>query len=409
MTESDARSRARSAEVLGGPPHREGSTIATPVRTRSSPPVAPRSARPAPLLLADRFPALAALPRAELTTLPSPVERVTLPDGAALWVKRDDLDAASCGGNKVRALELLLGDVRPGDTVLTLGGVGSTHVLATATHARRLGARVVALRWAHETTPLARAVARRAAALCDRVIETRTVPGAFVRLAALRAHARLGRRVGGPATHYVPLGGTTPLGVLGHVNAALELAAQVAAGELPAPRRVVVPMGTAGTAAGLALGFAIAGLDATVVGARVGPRLAVTRRRALRLARASARLIERHTGARVPAVDPARLVVVHDVYGGAYGRPLAEGERAATLLREAAALTLDSTYAAKAAAAALRMARDHEGPTLFWMTFDGREFVNGEGEGAGWRGGGLSADETQKGGKDSKGGMRDEE
>jgi 1-aminocyclopropane-1-carboxylate deaminase/D-cysteine desulfhydrase-like pyridoxal-dependent ACC family enzyme len=101
----------------------------------------------------------------------------------------------------------------------------------------------------------------------------------------------------------------------------------------------------------------------------------VTRGRALRLARAAARLVERHTGHRLPRVDPAHLVVDHDVYGGAYGRPLPEGDRAAALLRDAAGLTLDSTYGAKAAAAALRLARAGKGPTLFWMTFDGRGLV----------------------------------
>ena len=60
----------------------------------------------------------------------------------------------------MRALEFLLGDVRPGDTVLTLGGEGSTHVLATATHAARLGARTLAVRWPHDMSPMAHRVVR---------------------------------------------------------------------------------------------------------------------------------------------------------------------------------------------------------------------------------------------------------
>ncbi len=74
--------------------------------------------------LLARFPALAALPRASLGRFPSPVERLdaagSLPP---LWLKRDDLntDPPYPGGNKVRALEFLLGPVAPGDTVITLG------------------------------------------------------------------------------------------------------------------------------------------------------------------------------------------------------------------------------------------------------------------------------------------------
>jgi D-cysteine desulfhydrase len=282
-----------------------------------------------------------------------------------LWIKRDDLNASVCGGNKVRALEFLLGDVRPNDVVLTLGGEGSTHVLATAIHAARLGARTVAVRWRHEMNPVAGRVAGEARTRCAEIVTTHTVVGAF-------AHAyrlRLGRRL-----HYVPIGGSVPLGVVGHVNAAVELAGQIRAGAVPRPERVVVPLGSGGTAAGLALGFAIAGVETTVVGARVAPRLAANRTRVLRLARATARLIERTTGERVPGIDPARVVVAHEAYGGAYGRPLPAGDAAAAALSRARGLALDATYSAKAYATALAdpPARGGKGPTLFWLTFDAR-------------------------------------
>src|SRR5687768_5905365 len=122
------------------------------------------------LPLIERFPGLARIPRARLATLPTPVEPLleAAPDGS-LWIKRDDLSAADFGGNKVRALEFLLGDVQRGDTVLTIGGEGSTHVLATAWHARRLGAATQAIRWHHETTPIALAVSSRARELCAEV------------------------------------------------------------------------------------------------------------------------------------------------------------------------------------------------------------------------------------------------
>ena len=86
----------------------------------------------------------------------------------------------------MRALEFLLGGVRTGDAVLTLGGEGSTHVLATAAHARRLGAGTVAVRWPHELTPVARAVARRAERLCERVVRAHTPVDAFLRTAVMR-------------------------------------------------------------------------------------------------------------------------------------------------------------------------------------------------------------------------------
>lgn len=334
--------------------------------------LAPDAPGDAPLLDAW-FPPLARISRAPLGVFPSPVERVTaFSDVASLWIKRDDLNVplafAGAGGNKVRALEYLLGDVGEGDTVLTLGGEGSTHVLATAVHAARLGARTVAYRWPHAMNRAAAAVRTRAATAAA----TRgawTAADAWLRCMLYRVRHR---------ARWIPLGGSTALGVLGHANAALELAAQIAAGVLPHPARVVVPLGSGGTAAGLALGFAIAGLEVEVVGARVGPRLFVTRRRVLSLAHAAAVLLERLGDRAAPRVRPGQVRVDHHVSAGAYGRPLAAAEQlAATLERLHAGrpLVLDATYSAKALASAVTCARRDGAPTLFWLTFDGRGLV----------------------------------
>jgi len=315
--------------------------------------------------LLEHFPELSRIPRAALATLPTPVE--PLPEASpsgSLWIKRDDLSDGAFGGNKVRALEFLLGGVKRGDTVLTIGGEGSTHVLATAYHAARLGARTHAIRWRHEMTPVARAVAARAAELCDRMTTTRTIVGAA-------AHV-LWRRGRNRRLHWIPMGGSSPLGVLGHVNAALELERQISEGALPRPARIIVPLGTGGTAAGLALGLAIAGLRIPVVAARIGPRIGANRQRVLALARATRRLIGQETGRRLPWLTSDALRVVHDVYGGAYGRPHPAGDRAAEQMMVWRGLALDATYSAKAFAAAIAHHRHSEDPTLFWLTFDGR-------------------------------------
>ena len=146
--------------------------------------------------------------------------------------------------------------------------------------------------------PSARTVADRARALCASVI---TAPGPAIGL--LRAYAARRRDM-----RWIPPGGTSPLGILGHVNAALELAEQVARGEMPRPARVVLPVGSGGTAAGLALGFAIAKMDTVIVGARVAPRIAAGRTRVLALAGRERRYLERLAGERIPRVDASRDV-----------------------------------------------------------------------------------------------------
>ncbi len=168
------------------------------------------------------------------------------------------------------------------------------------------------------------------------------------------------------------MGGSSALGALGHVNAALELHRQIADGTLPRPGRIVLPLGTGGTAAGLVLGLAIAGMRIPIVAARIGPRIGANRRRVLALVRATSRLIGRVTQRPVPDVADDGLRVVHDVYGGAYGRSLPAGDRAAGHMMLWRGLALDATYSAKAFAAAIAHPRDREAPTLFWLTFDGR-------------------------------------
>ncbi len=325
--------------------------------------------------LFDRFPALRAIPRATLGTFPSPVECVVLPAGGSIWVKREDRNATVAAGNKVRALEFLLGAVRPGDLVLAKGGLGSTHVYATAVHAARLGAGTAAVRWDHEMHPAAERIAASAARACRVIRSTRWTGPAI--LWDLVWRAGLDPRVRpapGGRRHVLPIGGSSPLGILGHVNAGLELGLQIAAGELPDPTHVVVPLGTGGTAAGLAIGLGLAGSAATVVAARVAPRPVANATHVSLLIHRTRRLLRRAGRAAGP-LPAAPVVVDHAVFGGAYGRPLAAGNRAAALLGDATRpgerLALDGTYAAKAGAAALARVGGARRVVL-WATFDAR-------------------------------------
>jgi D-cysteine desulfhydrase len=307
------------------------------------------------LPLVRRFSALATLPRASLGNFPTPVEAIRF-GGASLFVKRDDLSGGAIGGNKLRGLEWLLGDVASGDEVLTVGPAGSTHALATARCARLIGAGTTVVRWKQEMNTAARRVdelLRREA----RVLDSGVVPLAYARALTIRLSSRV---------RWIPAGGATPRAILGHVNGALELADQIARGDCERPERVCVPLGTGGTAAGIALGFRIAGLETKVIAVRVVPRIVGRSGRVVRLAHRTAALIERLTGSRLPRLRRGDIVVDHKFYGGGYGRPLPESGAAGELAR--AGIRVDDTYSRKALAAAV--ARSHG--TLLWLTFDGR-------------------------------------
>jgi D-cysteine desulfhydrase len=310
----------------------------------------------ADLPLLRRFPALEQIPRVEFGSFPTPVENISLSDGRELLVKRDDRSARLVGGNKVRGLEWLLADLSSGDRVVTVGARGSTHALATAVYARQLGARVTVVRWNQAMNSAARRVDVRLRSEA-RVVDVGLVPFAYAAATALRARG----------ARWVPAGGASPVAALGHVNAGLELAEQIASGECAHPERVVVPLGTGGTAAGLALGFRIARLRTRLIAVRVVPRIVGRAGRVLKLAAATASLIERIVGERLPRVTESDFVVEQRYYGGAYGRPLAPMRESAAAL-ESAGIFLDDSYSRKAFAAAIAQPQG----TLFWLTFDGR-------------------------------------
>ena len=154
---------------------------------------------------------------------------------------------------------------------------------------------------------------------------------------------------------------------MGYVQAARELAAQVRAGELPEPDVCVVALGSGGTAAGLAAGFAAEGLKTRVVGVCVSTPPWALRLVSL-LPRASVRAAR---SARRPSVAcEAALTVDTRFLGAGYGHASsAGGDAAAVAARDVAGLALDPTYTAKAFASALWHVRARRARhVLYWHT-----------------------------------------
>ena len=337
--------------------------------------------------LHSRYPALReTLPRMALGAGPSPVAPLTHLSsrlgGSPLWVKNDGLYGGVYGGNKARKLELILADAvrRRSRTIITFGGIGTNHGLATAVYARELGLRTVLLLVDQPVTDHVRTQVwclHQAGAALHR---TRTVlrTAAMAPLAMLRyADWRRGR-----LPYLLPAGGSSPLGAVGYVNAALELAEQVAAGELPEPSYVFVALGSGGTAAGLSLGLRLAGLRSRLVAVLVSDVTPLSARSVARLANRSARLLRRR-GAPLPRGDigPDEVTVLSDWLGGGYGHLTPAAARAEELVRETEGLELEGVYTAKTMAAVLALLEAgqlREGPVLYWHTFNALPLPFGE-------------------------------
>ena len=328
-------------------------------------------------LLHERFPPLrATLPHVALGAGPTPVRRLRAVTDAETWCKEDGRYGDAYGGNKVRKLEWVLADARRrgSRTILTLGALATNHGLATAVHARRLGIETALVLVDQPLDAHVRAQLERLRASGAHVHVTHTTARTVAALPFLLArHADWRARPPRPP-YLLPIGGSSPLGILGCVETALELAAQVAEGALPEPAHVVVPVGSGGTLAGIALGLRIAGLRSRAVGVVVNDRMRLGAERTARLAGRAAALLRRR-GAALPAsadVRPGDVLLTRDQLGRGYGHGTAEGAAAAQLLQERDGLALDSVYGAKAMAGLLALARRGElaGPLLFLATGD---------------------------------------
>ena len=173
--------------------------------------------------------------------------------------------------------------------------------------------------------------------------------------------------------YFIAGGGSSPVGVLGYVDAGLELAMQVERKELPLPKVIYLAVGSSGTLGGLVLGLRLAGLNTRVVGIQVAPRIFANPRIALRLARKALKLMRRHDRS-VPelALTQADMPMEAAYYGEGYGHPTEGGRRALALMARTEGIDLDLTYTAKTLSGLLHKVRSEgvKGPTLFLNTFN---------------------------------------
>lgn len=299
---------------------------------------------------------LSPFPRITLGRWPTPLDECPRLSealgGPRILVKRDDVNGLGVGGNKLRKLEFLLGAaVADGaDTVITFGGVQTNHGRQTAAACARLGLRCELI-LTHSVPRFGEAYERSGNLALDLLY------GARVHVcpddeSTARMYQRVlaeaqteGRRV---AT--LPVGGSNGVGALGYLVAAAELHEQAGA----VVDRIVCPIGSAGTAAGLALGIGLLRWPVTLDAASVSHLPDESLADIGRLVGESAGLL----GVPVPGLDHVR--VTDRALGPGYGVPTDDVWAAIRLFGRTEGITLDPVYTGKAAAALVGAIRGGE-------------------------------------------------
>ena len=270
-----------------------------------------------------------------------------------LFVKRDDCTGLAGGGNKARKLNYLCAAAlaQGADTLVTGGGRQSNHVRMTIAAANKLGLRAVAVLSSDEPSQASGNV------VLDYVLAPEFVWAG--RLAYYPLEEKITTvcdelRADGRVPYQIPIGGATPIGALGYVDAADEIVEQL--GEVPA--LTITADGSGGTHAGLVAGY---GDHDCVVGFDVGTRPDLDDV-VPREAEAAAKLVGR-------AAPVGTVRVDHDFFGADYGAPTDAAREALHLFATTEGLLLDPVYSGKAAAGFVDYARTGRLPDAGYIVF----------------------------------------
>jgi len=322
--------------------------------------------------LQAKYPLLAEKrPRMRLATLPTPVRELEFNPGSgkrAVSIKYDNLTGGIYGGNKVRKLEYIFPRAlaKGCKRIATFGAAGSNHALATALYARQAGFECTCFLSHQVKTALVAAALNRHLQIHTSLVR---YGGAYKnRIKTLR------QNLWGKNAWVIPMGGSSWLGTMGFVAAGLEFAAQIENKEVPLPDRLYVGSGTMGTAVGLALGLAIAGLDTEVHAVRVSA-ISIANEKAMQSLLNRTACMMRRIDSSVPADLAARtnIRMQHDFFGPGYAQSTAATDAAIEIAGSQLDIALESTYTGKAMAALLADVRKTGAADLnflYWHTYD---------------------------------------
>jgi D-cysteine desulfhydrase family pyridoxal phosphate-dependent enzyme len=251
-------------------------------------------------------------------------------------MKRDDLCGVVFGGNKVRKLEYLLADAKKHgfDTILTVGGAQSNHAVLTAACCKKLGLDVLLLlkkRGVTETR--GNLLLAKLMNIPVRFIDT----GAYDVVYAEAETIMEAMRSAGKKPWLIPVGGSIPLGALGYLDAAQEIAAQAGERNFPV-HHIVCCSGSGGTHAGLLLGAKKLGAKVTGIVVSVEDDFQAE---IYKLALETASLAGIETDL---ALDD---VVLKEYIGPGYAEPSEEGSAAIRFMAEKEGIFLDPVYTGK--------------------------------------------------------------
>ena len=289
-------------------------------------------------------------PRIPLGVLPTPIyklENLSRQFGKNIYIKRDDMTGIALGGNKVRKLEFLLADAvqKGADVVLTAGGPQSNHAMLTAACAGRLGMKAILVLKKRGVLAGGNLTLDGIFGADVRFVDTDTYDEVYAEMERIMEELR-GQ---GHTPYFIPVGGSVPLGSLGYVNCAREIAEQ--SRELGISFDAILSAtGSGGTYAGLTYGakLFLPGTRSIGIGVCKDPFEDI----ALELMNGLQELLEADVTAKREDIH------IRFEIGPGYAQPSPEGSAAVRRLARTEGILVDPVYTGKALAGAFRLLED---------------------------------------------------
>ncbi|OQA47281.1 MAG: D-cysteine desulfhydrase [Bacteroidetes bacterium ADurb.Bin302] len=311
------------------------------------------------------------IPWRTIAAWPSPIQKIEFAN-SSLWIKRDDLSSESFSGTKIRKLEFIIADAEKKGFkhIVTIGGIGSNHCVCTAKVCRQLGMDCTLLLFKQ---PINSFVVKNLTEMAENGVELILIdPPSNDQIYFMSIQRIVKKR----NAFFIPLGGSSPVGTIGIVNAVFELKKQIEDGVIPCPNYIYSAHGSGGTLAGLALGVHLAGLSTNVVGVSVGTasdfkKNAIDENVIANLMLKTQLYLYKFlrdtnfvsTKAKSPSVE-------YKYEGAGYGH-ISQGESTnIALMQKESGIKLDPVYTAKACEAVLRAVEKSkpDDKILFWLT-----------------------------------------
>jgi D-cysteine desulfhydrase len=281
----------------------------------------------------------------------------------SLWIKRDDLTGLAFGGNKTRKLEYVVGDAKAQkcDTLVTVGALQSNHCRQTAAAAAATGMRCILLLAGEEPEVLEGNL------LLSRMMGAEIKYYPDESLFTLRKHmdeVMATLEDFGLKPYAIPEGAAMAVGCVSYAVAMEELRQQMQSQNVEFSK-ILIPVGTGGTHAGMLVGAQLLGIDTEVIGIAVAADARATEERIRDL-------VDKMVS--VYSLEPFEpdIRVDDSFLGKGYAKVDDSVRSALEMFAKMDAIILDPVYTGKAGVALMRMALNGDiapgEPTLFYHT-----------------------------------------